>query len=206
MNKLLLAVASIGLVLCTSDGLAQSAERGSEPYKVCAGCHGFKGEGNQEVGAPKLASQESWYLARQIKNFRDRIRGASEADASGHKMSQMASSLMSDAEIQDLVAYIATLPDYPATHTIEGDVSRGQQLYATCAACHGAKAEGDQKTGAPALAGMSDWYQLVQLENFKSGVRGQDPHDAYGQQMASITSLLPDQQAMKDVIAYIDSL
>ena len=66
--------------------------------------------------------------------------------------------------------------------------------------------EDDQKTGAPALAGMSDWYQLVQLENFKSGVRGQHPDDTYGQQMASITSLLPDQQAMKDVIAYIDSL
>ena len=53
MNKLLLAVASIGLVLCTSDGLAQSAERGSEPYKVCAGCHGSNGEGLRPV-APYL--------------------------------------------------------------------------------------------------------------------------------------------------------
>ena len=206
MNNTFLVVIGIGLMLCGSNGLAQDAKQGTEPFKVCAGCHGFKGEGNQLVGAPKLAGQQGWYLARQIKNFRDGIRGTNEADARGHTMSQMASNLMSDEGIQDLVAYIATLPDVPTTHTIEGDVANGQRLYATCVACHGAKAEGDQKTGAPALAGMSDWYQLVQLENFKSGVRGQHPDDTYGQQMASITSLLPDQQAMKDVIAYIDSL
>lgn len=206
MNKLFLVVAGIGLLLYGSNGFAQSAERGAEPFKVCAGCHGFKGEGNEEVGAPKLAGQQSWYLARQIKNFRDRIRGASEADTRGHTMTQMASSLMSDEGIQDLVAYIATLPNIPATHTIEGDVAHGQQLYATCAACHGAKAGGDPKTGAPALAGMDDWYQLVQLENFKNGVRGADPDDSHGQQMASIATLLPDEQAMKDVIAYIGTL
>lgn len=206
MNKLYLAVTGLGLVLCSASGLAQDANRGAEPFKVCAGCHGFKGEGNQQVGAPKLAGQQGWYLARQIKNFRDRIRGASEADARGHTMSQMASSLMSDEGIQDLVAYITTLPDNPPAYTIQGDVTKGKQLYGTCAACHGAKAEGDVQTGAPALAGMTDWYQLAQLEKFRNGVRGSDPDDTHGQQMAAMAAVLADEQAMKNVIAYIGSL
>jgi cytochrome c oxidase subunit II len=206
MNKLYLAITGIGILLCSAPGLAQDAKRGVEPFKVCAGCHGFKGEGNQEVGAPKLAGQQGWYLARQIKNFRDRIRGASEADARGHTMSQMASSLMSDAGIQDLVSYIGTLPAEPAKHMIEGDEAKGKQLFSTCAACHGASAEGDPNTGAPALAGMDDWYQLAQLEKFKNGVRGADVDDTHGRQMASIATMLPDEQAMKDVIAYIGSL
>ena len=206
MNNTFLVVIGIGLMLCGSNGLAQDAKRGTEPFKVCAGCHGFKGEGNQLVGAPKLAGQQGWYLARQIRNFRDGIRGTNEADARGHTMSQMASSRMSDEEIEDLVDYIATLPDVRAKLTIEGNAVKGGQLYATCAACHGAKAEGNPQTGAPALAGMDDWYQLVQLEKFKNRVRGADPDDSHGQQMASIATLLSDEQAMKDVIAYINSL
>ena len=33
--------------------------------------------------------------------------------------------MMSDDGIQDLVAYIATLPNEPVTHTIKGDVAHG---------------------------------------------------------------------------------
>ena len=206
MSKAIIILASIGILLSSSDGLAQSAERGAESYKVCADCHGVQGQGNQAKGAPKLAGQASWYLARQIKNFRDRIRGGSEADARGHTMSQIAENLMSDQQIQDLVAYIGTLPAQQPAHTIDGDVTHGKALFATCAGCHGAQAGGDATTGAPVLAGMSDWYLLAQLGKFKSGVRGADMDDIHGGEMAPNAEALADEQSMRDVVAYINTL
>ena len=53
---------------------------------------------------------------------------------------------------------------------------------------------------------MSDWYQVSQLNNYKAGFRGRHPDDVYGQQMAPMVAILPDEQAMKDVVAYITSL
>lgn len=206
MNKRRLVVAGIGFLLSSGNGLAQQASRGAEPFKVCAVCHGSAGEGNEQAGAPKLAGQASWYLARQIKNFRDGIRSGSDAGEGGHTMSRTASGMMSDGGIQDIVAYIATLPDKPAAHTVEGDVATGQQLYAACADCHGAAARGEATKYAPALAGMSDWYLLGELARFRSGDRGADYDDAHGQEMVPAAEALADEQAMRDVVAYIDSL
>ena len=206
MNKAIFILAGIGILLFSSEGLAQRAERGAESFKVCADCHGAQGEGNQAKGAPKLAGQASWYLARQIKNFRDRIRGGSDVDERGHTMSQIAESLKSDQQIQDLVAYIGTLPEQPPAHTIDGDVANGKALFATCVGCHGAEGEGNVYKGAPVLAGMSDWYLLAQLRKFKSGVRGADMDDLHGGEMAPNAEALADEKSMRDVIAYIDTL
>ena len=206
MSKSILVLAGIGIFLSGSECLAQSAERGAESFKVCADCHGAQGQGNQDKGAPKLAGQASWYLARQIKNFRDRIRGGNDVDARGHTMSQIAEKLTSDQAIQDLVAYIGTLPEQPPARTIDGDAASGAKLYSTCAGCHGEKGEGNTDKGAPVLAGMSDWYLLAQLDKFKSGARGADMDDIHGGEMAPNAEALADEQSMRDVIAYIDTL
>jgi hypothetical protein len=47
---------------------------------------------------------------------------------------------------------------------------------------------------------------LTQLKNFKSGVRGTNPQDITGAQMRPMSMILADEQAMKDVIAYIQTL
>ena len=39
-----------------------------------------------------------------------------------------------------------------------GDVETGKTLYAICAACHGAQAEGIAALNAPANAGQDPWY------------------------------------------------
>lgn len=206
MSKAIFTLSVIGLILVSAEGLAQSAEQGAESFKVCADCHGAQGLGIQDKGAPKLAGQASWYLARQIKNFRDRIRGGSDVDARGHTMSQIAEKLTSDQAIQDLVEYIGSLPEQSSAHTIDGDAARGEKLYATCAGCHGAKGDGSPDKGAPVLAGMSDWYLLAQLDKFKSGARGADMDDIHGGEMAPNAVALADEQSMRDVIAYIDTL
>ena len=88
----------------------------------------------------------------------------------------------------------------------QGDPARGKALFAVCATCHGQSGEGMQEMNGPALAGREAWYLRRQLENFKSGARGSDSRDTYGQQMAPMAQLLPDAQAIADVVAYITSL
>ncbi len=200
-----MAFAVVAMTIAAA-GYAQDASRGADSYRLCASCHGFQGEGNQLVNAPRLAGQESWYLERQIRNYRDGVRGGSNDDTHGQTMAKMTLGLKSDADIANIVAHIATLPIESSAATLGGDAGKGKSLYATCIACHGANAEGNKSLNAPALAGMDDWYQLSQLAKFKSGQRGANAADTYGAQMAPMAGVLADEQAMKDVIAYINSL
>jgi cytochrome c553 len=87
-----------------------------------------------------------------------------------------------------------------------GDAARGQRLYAVCSTCHGQNGEGSQDMNAPALAGREEWYLARQIENFRSGVRGADPKDTFGLQMAPMAKVLADKQAIDDVAAYLSGL
>ncbi len=82
----------------------------------------------------------------------------------------------------------------------------GQAAYATCGGCHGAQGEGNPALNAPALAGQDAAYTARQLKNYKAGVRGADPADTYGAQMRGLANVLPTDQAIDEVSAYIASL
>ncbi len=197
------------LVLLVSTAVAADADltRGERLYKVCAGCHGFAGEGNELVNAPGLAGLESWYLARQIDNYRAGIRGGSEDDAAGQAMAAMIGSLQSEDEVRDVVAYIDTLPKYAIAKTPPGDAGKGQAHYAPCIACHGDKGQGNPALQAPGLASLHPWYQILQLAKYRDGRRGTHPEDTYGQQMAPMAKVLADDPAvLQDVAAYIATL
>ncbi len=88
----------------------------------------------------------------------------------------------------------------------QGDPERGRAWYAVCATCHGENGEGMQEMNGPALAGREEWYLVRQIQNFKDGVRGTNPGDIYGLQMAPMAQVLPDRQAIEDVAAYLASL
>ncbi len=121
-------------------------------------------------------------------------------------MAPMAATLADDAAIANVSAYIKTLPDNPAPATVKGDAHNGQQRYVTCGACHGSDGRGIQATNAPALKGISDWYLVTQLKNFKQGIRGAHPQDPYGPQMALVSETLHDDQAINDLVTYINTL
>ena len=53
---------------------------------------------------------------------------------------------------------------------------------------------------------MSDWYLVRQLKNFQSGVRGTHPEDKYGEQMGFMSKQLYGDDAINDVVAYINTL
>ena len=67
-------------------------------------------------------------------------------------------------------------------------VERGQALFDTCVPCHGANGQGNQVLGAPAIAGLPQWYVEAQLEKYQTGWRGAHPMDTVGIRMKSMTS------------------
>lgn len=171
----------------------------------CTVCHGVQVGGNANLAAPRLSGLSAWYVERQLQAFGKGWRGTHEDDAAGQEMRPMAA-ILSAGEIERAAAYVDAVESPAPAVTLEGDAARGKSLYASCAACHGADAEGNESLASPALSGLDDWYQLTQLKNFKTGVRGNHPDDTYGRQMQAAAALLPDEQAMKDVIRYISTL
>lgn len=185
---------------------AGDAAAGKPLFAVCAACHGSQAEGNPALNAPKLSGQADWYLRRELKNFKNGARGTDDKDIFGKMMAPMAATLADDAAIANVVAYIKTLPDNPSPATVNANAKSGRDPYVTCGACHGADGRGIQAMNAPRLKGMSDWYLVTQLKNFKHGVRGAHPKDMYGPQMAAMAAMLVDDQETDDLVAYIDTL
>jgi cytochrome c oxidase subunit 2 len=190
----------------TSDQPTGNATAGKPLYAVCSSCHGMQAEGNPALHAPKLSGQGDWYLKRQLKYFKNGARGTHDKDVFGKMMAPMAATLSDDAAIDNVIAYIKTLPDNPAPATVTGNAKKGQKTYVTCGACHGADGRGIQAMNAPRLAGMSDWYLVTQLKNYQQGIRGAHPKDMYGNQMAMMAAILADDLAINDLVSHTNSL
>lgn len=186
--------------------VAGDPEAGKPLYAVCGACHGSQGEGNQALNGPKLSGQGDWYLKRQLSYFKQGTRGAHDRDVYGKQMAPMAATLADDAAMNNVVAYIKTLPDKPAPPTLKSNAANGRNHYVTCVTCHGPDGRGTQATNAPRLTGMSDWYMVTQLKNFKQGIRGAHSKDLYGAQMASMSAFMADDQAINDLVTYINTL
>ena len=87
--------------------VAGDPRRGKKLFQTCSACHGLDGRGKISQHAPRLSGMNDDYLVRQIKNYRDGVRGTHPHDMQGAQMRLM--SLMGDEKINDLVAYINTL-------------------------------------------------------------------------------------------------
>jgi cytochrome c oxidase subunit 2 len=182
------------------------AAAGQALFATCTACHGAQAEGNRELNAPKLSGQSDWYLARQLKSFKSGVRGAHEKDIYAKQMAPFATMLADDAAINNVVAYIKTLPEVRPTASVVGNPDRGRKLYETCSACHGDSAQGIWATHAPRLSNMSDWYMARQLQNFRAGIRGGHPQDFHGAQMVSMARVLEDEEAIADLLDYVRTL
>jgi cytochrome c553 len=85
----------------------------------------------------------------------------------------------------------------------EDNPVRGGELYAACAACHGARGEGNRELNAPRLNHLAPVYIVAQLQKYKTGARGMSEP---ARQMAAMAATLVDDQAMYDTAAYIATL
>ncbi|MGY8783914.1 MAG: c-type cytochrome [Pseudomonadales bacterium] len=208
MKKIVTATTLILSAVCSMASLAAEGDVGvaaAMDDRYCTTCHGVEGIGNIAIEAPRLAGMEAWYLKRQLENFRAGIRGTHEEDVQGIAMRPMAAKL-SDESIADIVDWVGDWEYVPAEATVEGNVRQGRTAFQACAACHGANAQGNEALGAPALAGQNDWYLLTQLRNFRAGFRGSHQEDTFGSQMVTMSKTLTDDQAVIDVVSYINTL
>jgi len=82
---------------------------GKASYMICQTCHGPKGGGNRALNSPNLTGLQDWYIVRQLKNFKSGARGTKAGDTYGMQMRPMALTLTTDAAINNIAAYIATL-------------------------------------------------------------------------------------------------
>jgi len=181
--------------------------RGRALYDLCQQCHGPDGAGMEFALAPAIAGLDQWYIEAQLKHFRAGSRGTNPDDVGGMRMHPMAQWLRADEDVTAVAAYVSSMPKQtPTPRVAGGNAETGGALYATCAACHGNKGEGDQTKNSPPLRNMSDWYLVGALEKYKAGVRGADPRDTDGAVMRGMAAVLADDQAMKDVIAHILTL
>ncbi|MBV1907267.1 MAG: cytochrome c [Pseudomonadales bacterium] len=203
MGRLLIV---ISLVFSAAGLNAADIAAGAAGYALCASCHGAAGEGISAMNAPKLAGQSEWYLKSQLLGFKAGHRGATAEDGPGVQMRGMAGTLVDDAAVENVSAFIATFPPVESPVTIQGDAAQGKGLYALCASCHGLNGEGNAAMNGPRLAGQNDWYLRAQLSNFRKGLRGTAPGDVLGIQMRGMAITLVDDQAVLDVVSYINTL
>jgi len=184
----------------------QAEDDAEAKYQACAACHGAVGEGNAALQAPALAGQGAAYLERQLRHFKTGMRGSDTEDTQGAQMKAMAATL-DDEDIPMVAAYLASLPVPPVSAPVEGDLRNGNNYYQSkCGACHGGKAQGNAGLNTPGLAWLDATYMKRQYRNFQQGLRGTDPQDRYGRQMKMMSTSLPGDKDLDDVIAFIQSL
>jgi cytochrome c553 len=159
---------------------------GEQKAEPCASCHGPKGStGN--VQSPILASQQSTYLANQLKAFKagDRI----------NLMMQSMTANLSNEDIHNLAAYFSS--QKPAKAGGDPELATtGKAKAGMCLGCHGPTAQGNGQF--PRLAGQRPEYLEQQLKAFKDGSRKSGP-------MQAITANLPEAD-FKALAAYFGSL
>jgi cytochrome c oxidase subunit II len=103
--------------------------------------------------------------------------------------------------------WLSNQPTYSKTRAqAAGNAAAGQAIYATCSACHGPQAQGNQTLNAPKLSRQAGWYLARQLQAFRQGIRGADAKDVYAKMMIPFAATLADDTAIGDVVAYINSL
>ena len=78
-------------------------EAGEELDYTCLGCHGIEGYRNMypSFRVPKLGGQKAAYIAVALRGYRDGMRA--------HPTMNAQADSLSDKEIEDVAAYLATL-------------------------------------------------------------------------------------------------
>lgn len=205
--RLLSTIVLAALAVIATLTQAAANEAGEALYGSCASCHGAQAEGNKTLNAPRLNHLQPVYVVAQLQKFNSGLRGGEGATAAAMQMAGMAAVLADEQAMQDVALYISSLASTAAAASVQGDVQLGGDYYNQfCGACHGGDAGGNPALNSPRLVGSDDWYLLAQLQAFRSGQRGAHPDDKTGRQMRAMAGVLPDEQAINAVIAFIQSL
>ena len=162
INVVLLAACVFFAQLAAADG---DAERGASIGYTCLGCHGIEGYRNAypSYRVPKLGGQKTGYLIKALRDYGDGARV--------HPTMQAQAASLSDAEINDVAAYLSGI----GADTVAAGGTDGATIEAAknCASCHGQDGIGLAPTW-PTLAGQHQDYLLHALNQYRDGTR-KDP-------------------------------
>jgi len=170
---------------------------------VCVACHGA--DGNSPTSAnPILAGQGSAYLLKQLTEFK--AADGKPALRNNPIMAGMTAALTVD-DMKGLALYFSQQKRKSASATDEKLVAAGKNLWRkgdfekgvpACAGCHGPAGAG-VPAQYPRLAGQYAEYTDLQLKNFRSEERSNDPE----KMMRAVADKLSDKQikALADYVA-----
>ena len=166
------AVLAAAAFLCVAGAGAAGAAGGDAALAAalaeergCGGCHGERGRSLTE-NVPSLAGQPAETVVLNMILFRERLRDAPP-------MPDLAQGL-SDAQIEDLAAFYASLPPGPPEDRGPPDPARlreGAMLAErlNCGVCHLPDHSGQNQV--PRLAGQREDYLLLSLKGYRDGTR-----------------------------------
>ena len=164
-QKFLTTVAALVLVVgifAQSANAEGDVERGKVQGYTCLGCHGIDGYRNAypSYRVPKLGGQKAGYLIVALQGYRNGTRQ--------HPTMISQASSLSDQDIEDVAAYLATL----GAETVAAGGVSGTSLEAaqTCVACHGQNGI-SMSPAWPTLAGQHEDYLVHALNQYRDGSR-----------------------------------
>lgn len=191
-------ICMLGTVCAQAAGNAAKAEPVAK--QICAACH--NADGNSTIPMyPKLASQHSEYITKQLQDFKSGAR-------KNAVMAGIAATLTPEDMI-NLGAYFNAQAAKGGIAKSNGAGSPGEKIYRAgiaetgvpaCASCHGPTGAGIP-VQFPRLSGQHAEYTVAQLNAFRSGERANDS----AKMMRMIASKLSDQD-IAAVADYIQGL
>ncbi len=151
---------------------------------ACAGCHGVDGNGNDEIGSPRLAYQVDTYVLKQLTDFANGKR----TDDTMYQMNDIAAALTPE-ERKDMATYVHSLKSPYLGSNLDqlrrdgakiGDPAKGKMIVEygapdrdipACKSCHGFHGRSAGRM-YPAIGGQNYVYLRHELESLRNGWRG----------------------------------
>jgi cytochrome c553 len=178
-SKTFIQSLGLGLALCASPALAQSADQPPDTMAArldaCTPCHGNKGEGTSDVYFPRLAGKPAGYLYNQLLAFKN---GRRRYPPMNYLLEYL-----TEPYLQEMADYFASqhpaLSPVAPTDVSQQVLSKGEALVThgdgarqvpACASCHGPALTG-MEPAIPGLLGLRPNYISAQLGAWRYGTR-----------------------------------
>jgi cytochrome c553 len=143
---------------------AGNAQRGATLASTCLGCHGIQGYRNAypDYAVPRLAGQHPEYLTAALKEYR--------SGARQYPTMHLQALSLSDQDIADAAAYLASKPVVAATDASRTSHPAAPAAAAVCMSCHGPNGIGVTPM-YPSLAGQHASYLARAIQEYQTGYR-----------------------------------
>lgn len=188
--------------------------QGKGEASACAGCHGDKALGSDDMGAPRLANLGQVYIVKQLNNFAKDERVPA---GMGAMMNGIAKAL-SDRDRLDVAAYLDSLEYEMDSSNLKALASGGNKVgkpemgkaivtkgikgsVPACQDCHGFNGRAPH---IPAINQQKYTYLINQLNSFRDGSRTNDPKVGKTGIMQGIAKKLSDEN-IADIAAFLST-